>query len=367
MRIFLNTVLVLHGLIHLLGFVRGFELAVVSQLKLQISPIAGGLWLLAALLLLGSAILLGLRNPSWWLPAAAGIALSQGVIINSWSDAGFGTIVNVLLLLPVAGAALNILPSSYLNQFRAEVQHRLASPPDAPLLTEADIQHLPPPVQSYLRFSGSVGAPRIVNFRAEMKGTMRRGADGDWITIHARQYNFFDDPARLFFIESSLYGIPFDGYHAYVDNVARMRVKIGGLLEVVDARGPQMDQAETVTMFNDMCLFAPGTLISPTIRWEHIDSLTVRAVFTNKGHTISAILKFDPSGALRDFLSNDRFLSNDGKTYLNYPWSTPVRGFIERDGRRVLAAAEAIWHYPTGPRPYARFEITTIDFNVTAY
>jgi len=198
-----------------------------------------------------------------------------------------------------------------------------------------------------------------------MKGTMRRGADGDWIGISARQYNFFDDPARLFFIESSLYGVPFDGYHAYTGKAATMQIKVGGMLQVVDAKGPQMDQGETVTMFNDMCLFAPATLIAPSIRWESIDALTVRAFFTNNDHTIEAVLTFDASGALKDFISNDRFLSEDGKAYLNYPWSTPVHGYMERDGRRLVAAADAVWHYPTGPGTYARFEVITIEYNVT--
>ena len=33
------------------------------------------------------------------------------------------------------------------------------------------------------------------------------------------------------------------------------------LFGVVDARGTEMNQGETVTFFNDVCVLAPGTLV----------------------------------------------------------------------------------------------------------
>jgi hypothetical protein len=276
-----------------------------------------------------------------------------------------GTIATFMLVVILLGAR-GTPPSRYAGRFEADVQRRVVSTPTPAILTETDIRDLPFPVQNYLRFTGAVGKPRIVNFRAVMRGRMRRGADSAWVEIRSRQYNFFDDPARLFFIESSMYGIPFDGYHAYTGSTATMQIAVAGLVEVVDARGPQMDQGETVTMFNDMCLFAPSTLIAPSLRWELIDSCTVRGIFTNKGHTISAVLTFDPSGALKNFVSYDRFLCEDGTTYLNYPWSTPVHAFEVRAGRRIPSAAEAVWHYPAGPRSYAQFDFTAFDYNVSA-
>jgi hypothetical protein len=160
-----------------------------------------------------------------------------------------------------------------------------------------------------------------------------------------------------------MYGLPFDGYHAYIGDAATMQIKLGGLLQVVDAKGPEMNRGETVTMFNDLCLLAPATLISPAIRWEEIDSLTVRGIFTNAGNTISAVLTFDPSGALRSFVSNDRYLSEDGKAYLNYPWSTPVDEYRDLGGRKVTAGGEAIWQTPSGPYAYGRFELEELEVN----
>ena len=68
-----------------------------------------------------------------------------------------------------------------------------------------------------------------------------------------------------------------------------------------------MTQGETVTMFNDMCIMAPATLIDPAIDWEAVDAHTARARFTNAGHTIHAELSFNEAGELTNFVSDDRF------------------------------------------------------------
>jgi hypothetical protein len=46
---------------------------------------------------------------------------------------------------------------------------------------------------------------------------------------------------------------------------ATMTVKAAALVRVVQVSGSEMDQGETVTMFNDMCVLAPATLIDPAI------------------------------------------------------------------------------------------------------
>jgi hypothetical protein len=60
------AVLVGHGLIHLLGVVKGFGWADVAQLKQPIGAGGGVIWLLAALLVLASAALIAVGAPTWW-------------------------------------------------------------------------------------------------------------------------------------------------------------------------------------------------------------------------------------------------------------------------------------------------------------
>jgi hypothetical protein len=232
------------------------------------------------------------------------------------------------------------------------------------LITEDDLRPMPFIVQKYLRNSGVLGQEKIWNFRVEMTGKMR-GKEGDsWMKIKSVQYNFVENPTRIFYIRAMKMGIPAVGLHLYKNETAIMVIKLAGLFTVADARGPEMDQGETVTVFNDMCFMAPGTLISKDIKWEIIDPYTVKAIFTNGKITISAILYFDEDGNIKDFLSNDRFETADGKVYKNYPWSTPVSEYKTLNGKKIPLVAKAIYQHPEGAFCYAEFVIRKIEYNV---
>lgn len=252
---------------------------------------------------------------------------------------------------------------SFENIFKTEVRKRLIPILETSIVDAKDIEHLPVPVQKYLRFVGAVEKSKIHNFHAVISGGMKRTFKSNWMDIKARQYNFFDPPTRFFYIKSSLFGIPFDGLHAYAGNSATMKIKIASLLQVVDAKGEKMNQGENVTLFNDMCLLAPATLIDKKIQWETIDPLTVRGKFTNNNISITALLYFNENGELTNFISDDRYLSIDGKTYTQYRWSTPVRNYKDFNGRKVPTYGEAIWHMPKGDFTYAKFTLKEIEYN----
>jgi hypothetical protein len=245
------------------------------------------------------------------------------------------------------------------------VKERLSTAPAKnALVTSNDLAHLPSAVRRYLELTGTVGRPRVHNVHVTMHGQIRPSMDADWMEFEVDQHSFFDDPARLFLLRASRLGVPFDAYHRYAGPSATMQVRVASLLQVVDARGPEMNRSETVTMFNDMCLLAPATLIDRKISWKELDSRTVAATFENASNTIAAVLSFNEAGELVDFQSDDRYLSADGKTYTKYRWSTPMRDYRDFDGRRLAARGEASWRVPEGEFVYGRIEIRTIEYNL---
>ncbi len=361
MKIFFFLLIVLHGLIHLLGVAKASGIVEVKELTHPISKPAGVAWLVAALLLLTSALLFILGEGLWWIVGIPAVILSQTLIFQFWSDAKFGTIANVLILFPLTIAIANFLPGSYSRVFQEESNLGIARLLAPGPVTETDLAGLPFPVRKYLRYAGVVNKPRVQNFHAHLTGQMRR--EQGWMDISAEQYNFYDERTRAFFIQGSVFGVPLDGLHLYKDTSAIMHIRLASLFRIVNAEGDTMTKSETVTMFNDMCLLAPATLIDTSIRWEPIDSLTAKATFTNAGRTISALLYFNREGALVDFRSDNRFMSEDGLTYTSYPWSTPVRNYRNFAGRNVATEADVIWHMPDGDYTYGKFKLTDIQYN----
>lgn len=367
LRVAFGIILAFHGLIHLMGFVKAFNLSQIEGLTQPISKPVGLLWLLTSLLFLTALILFSVHYVLWWIIVVLAVFISQTLIILSWHDAKFGTIVNLIILLVVIASLANALPSSFQNVYKTEVQKRLKPLSNVPVVREDDIAHLPDPVKKYLHYVRAVGKPRVYNCRVVFKGNMKRTKESKWMDIAAQQYNFFDPIARFFYIKSAIFGIPFDGLHVYAGNSATMQIRVTSLFQVVDARGEKMNQGETVTMFNDMCFWAPATLIDKNIQWESMDSLTVKARFTNNNITINALLYFNEKGELIDFVSDDRYYCEDGKNYYSYKWSTPVNEYKEFEGRKVPAYGEAVWHMPDGAFPYARFIVQEIEYNCEEY
>lgn len=364
MKYVLIALLVLHGLVHLLGFAKAFGLAQLPQMQSPISRPAGIMWLVTAVLLLMTAGMVLVDARWWWLPAVLGVVLSQILIFAAWSDAKAGTIINAILLLPIMVAALGSAPWSFRAMYNRDAAASFSqSSQSVRLLTGEDTAPLPAVVQRYLVFVGAVGKPRVWNYRLRLRGALRNGPNDNWMPMTAEQQSFVNPPARLFLIESSMFGIPFNAFHRYVGPEATFRVRLASLLTVVDGHGAEMNHSETVTLFNDMFVLAPATLIDPNIKWEEVDPLTVRAIWTNAGNTISALVSFDSSGALVNFVSEDRYRSIDGKTYERLRWSTPVSDWRVFDGHKLPAKGEAIWELSEGDFAYIQFQLLDVQYN----
>jgi hypothetical protein len=359
------AVLVLHGLIHVMGYAKAFGYADLPQLAQPISRGMGVLWLLAALAMLSAAVCLVAAPRVWWIVGLAAVVLSQVAIASSWSDAAFGTVANVLVLLGVMyGFALEG-PLSFRADYRAQVQARLSQPiPSAPLVTESDLAPLPEPVQRYIRQSGAVGQPRVRHFRAVWQGRIRAGAADGWMPFVAEQYNFLDEPARFFLMDARRGGLPVDVYHAFTAETAVMRVRLLSLLPMVDSRGPDLRKAEVVTILNDLAIMAPSALIDAPISWEAVDARTARAAFTAGDTTVRADLVFNDAGELVDFVSDDRLAASpDGTILTPRRWSTPLGEYRTFRARRVATRGEARWHPPEGAFPYLELELLDLEVN----
>jgi hypothetical protein len=162
-----------------------------------------------------------------------------------------------------------------------------------------------------------------------------------------------------------MFGVPVEAFHRLVGGHATMQVMVAGAIPLVDAHGEDMDRSETVTLFNDMCLLAPATLIDSSIAWETVDKRSVRARFSYGAHTISATLRFGDDGLLTTFTSDDRSRSSpDGKVFTRLPFSTPVRDYRRFGAGRLASHGEARWTLPSGAFTYGEFDLQEVTYNV---
>lgn len=373
MRIALALFILLHGAIHLMGFVKAFGIAEIAQLQQPIGPRAGVLWGVAAVLLMAGGVILLTGARWWWIPTLAGVALSQLLIFGAWSDARFGTVANVIILLPLLLAMAELrggsLPSRYAGAVEARMaEARMVNPGDVaslarPLIVEADLEPLPPAVARWLRRVGVVGRPRVRSLYVRFQAEIRGGAEERWMRGTAEQFSFLDPPERLFTMDVTRAGLPVDVYHRFTGEGATMQARLLGVVPVLDATGPELAQSETVTFLNDMVLLAPGALLDAGVSWEAADPRQARVGWEHGGHRVEAVLHFDEAGDLVDFHSHDRY-QTDGTAHTLARWSTPVLEFGDFDGIRLPREAEAHWGEEGESWSYARFVVEEVRYNV---
>jgi hypothetical protein len=360
LRALLLFLVLLHGLIHSMALIKAISPGSITQLKQNISLLNGTIWLLTAILFISAAILIFFQKEYWWALAGLALIISQSLIMRTWTDARFGTIANILILLAVI---VGFAQWKFAGNFREDVKALLSNSTNNNILTEQHIRDLPEAVKKYIRYTGQLGKNKTSTYKAEFEGEIRASNKKPWMKFKACQYSEATGPTRLFFIKATMKGLPVDGYHRYKNGKATMDIRALSLIKVQFAEGREMDIAETVTHFNDMCLLAPGSLIDTRIRWKELNEKQVGASFTNKGITINATLEFSEKGELINFISDDRYFITPTKQLQKARWMTPVSDYKEINGVRFPSYGEAVWVLPDGKFTYARMSINNIEIN----
>lgn len=260
------------------------------------------------------------------------------------------------------GLGLLIRTTSLSRAYEARKAEAMAArSEEARLLSEADIARLPLPVRRYITLTGAIGRPVVTEVTLRFEATMYDAPGARGMTGPVAQYERFDLPRRLFLMTTRMKGLPVAVLHDFDRDQATMRVRLAGLVNVVDIGGPELTRAETVAILNDLCFFAPSRLIDPRLTWTPLDDTRARVAFTVGPNTVSAELVFNEVGELVDFVSDDRgALEKDGTLRIQR-WTTPMSNYRDFNGWHLASEGDAIWHRPVGPFTYGHFRLTQYE------
>ena len=126
---------------------------------------------------------------------------------------------------------------------------------------QEDIAGLPVPVQKYFKHCGYIGEPRMQVMKAVFKDVKFKFGNGKpAVIIDYIQYNKADEPARIAYIDSSMYGIPFEGLDLYTAGKGTMKGILAKTITLFHQTGEAMDKASLVTFLSE-CLIIPKAAI----------------------------------------------------------------------------------------------------------
>jgi hypothetical protein len=103
---------VVHGLIHLIGFVAFWQIAEIEEFKYTTTVLAGRLdigdvgirvlgvvWLVVAVALVIAGVAIFFSPPWWWSFTLVATVASLIVSLLGWPDAKFGVLANIIILV----------------------------------------------------------------------------------------------------------------------------------------------------------------------------------------------------------------------------------------------------------------------------
>jgi len=216
--------------------------------------------------------------------------------------------------------------------------------------TEEDILKLPSPIQKYFRYCGYIGKPKMSNMKVYFK-------DVDFVQgprklkINYTLFSFVAEPTRIALIDTSLFGIPFEGIDSYQNGVGCMKGQIAKLVTLFNVKGEAMNKAGLVTYLSE-CILMPHALLQDFINWVYIDEAHVRATITYDGISASGVYEFDDNGAMRSFTTEDREFNDGNGNIQKVRWSAVCDDYKDVKGIKYPTNFKGVWHLKTGDLVY---------------
>ncbi len=274
------------------------------------------------------------------------------------------TIGVLLLVIGIITVFFNISYSKTRAQFSELTGSLLTEMPnESGVFTEEDIVDLPLPVQKYFRYCGYIGTPKMSFMIAVYQDVdFVFGKDKPTIKIDYIQYNIANEPARIAYIDSSMYGIPFEGLDSYTDGNGSMKGVLAKLFTLFNQTGETMDKASLVTFLSE-CLIIPNAALQDYITWEEIDALHAKATISYYGGTASGVFAFNENGEMLSFTTDDREATTTDGTSEKVKWSAVLSDYEEIKGIKKPTGFQAIWHYDDGDLLYFDGQDVVIEYD----
>jgi len=362
MKALFITICTAHGLLHLIGFLKGIRLKDFPQIKSHISGIAGVFWFFAHLIIMATVMLYFSAKPYWWIPGIAGAILSQILIITIWRDAKWGSIMNAILLTGcIIGYGKMNFDESYEKSILAFYHE--ARIPGEKGLGLSDIQHLPYPVKTWLMGSGILNKDKLVTCRLKQIGEIKLSSENEnWINFVAEQYFTIKEPGFIWKLASNYAGIvPITGIDYFIDGKGVTDINLLYHKNMVDETGPKIDEGSLQRYLGEIIWF-PSAAVSPLIKWTAIDTLNAKATLEYMGTKAEGIFTFNTKGEFVKY-SAKRFKDNKNGSE-RFPWEVESLQQSTMNGVKIPVKLQVTWKLPEGDFTWFRMEISEIDYNL---
>jgi hypothetical protein len=357
MKVAFSILILIHALIHLLGFIKAFEWASIPALTQTISKPVGILWFIAFLFLTASIVFRQLDHMNWYLWAFAAVLISQLLIVWAWQDAKFGTLLNVLLLI-VSIAAWG---QHRFSEKVAEERNSLLAL-SSPNTQWTAMEELPEIVQKWLSKSGALQHREVkeIHLRQKIQMKMKPGQDA-WIPAKAQQVFTMHPPAFHWVVEMEMN--PFMtvlGRDQFLGGKGEMLIQLYGLFSLADEKeNSKIDEGALQRYLAEIVWF-PFAAQAPYIKWEAVSDTIARATLTFEGTSGTGEFTFDSSGRFKRFQAM-RYKGGEADA-VRIPWTVEALDHKVMQGIEVPTHCQASWELKEGTWTWLELQIEEMQY-----
>ncbi|WP_346871364.1 DUF6544 family protein [Clostridium sp. UBA5119] len=266
----------------------------------------------------------------------------------------------ILLLVSILVIYFNVSYSRLKTNFKDYLVESEENTSENKEATKYTLEDLPQSMQNFYSYTKLVNKVNSNHVSFDFK-------DADFVNIEMNktlkidysEHIFGDVPSRFAFIDSSLYGIPFQGLDSFINGEGGMKGVIAKNITLFNQRGKDMNKAALVTWLAEI-IFMPSQLLSGDVYIKEIDKNTVGVSITYDNIKASGIYKFLDSGELVEFTTDDRALIyNDGRLE-HRKWSALYEDYKNNGDLLLPNRLKSKWHFDNEDIIY--FDGTDIEY-----
>lgn len=230
------------------------------------------------------------------------------------------------------------------------------------IFTFDDIKELPYPVRKYFEYSGYIGIPKMSYMKVAFKEVnFIMSPDKPPLKIDYTQYNFVREPIRFAYIDTSMYGIPFQGFDSYIDGEGSMKGVLAKVITLFNHKGKEMNKACLVTFLSES-LIMPNAALQHYMTWETVDDTHAKATISYNDISASGIFTFSENGELLSFTTEDRSVISTDGTIQQVRWSAIFKDYKTIGGIKQPTQLQAVWNYDHGDLIYFDGACFTVEY-----
>lgn len=352
-------VVLIHALIHLMGFAKAFQLARIENISSSISKPAGVAWLITTVLFMVALTGFYLDKPFWPVVALIASVASQIIIVTVWKDARWGTLANAMIMVVAIQAFANV---QFQKMITDEIEGLLHHVDESTVTAHQQPETLPKPVYKWLKHSGALDNETVYCARIKQTGCMRTTPDGKWMNFTAEQYFDFQNPAFVWTTQVEMISlITLTGRDKFVNGEGEMLIKLLSLVAVAD-EGPhdKINSAAMLRFLGETSWF-PSTALSPYITWQEMDSVSAKVTMKYKDITVQGTFFFTEEGDFSAFEAA-RYYGGSADSRLEN-WRIDVVDYKTFNGIRIPYKNRVTWKLEEGDFMWLELEITALEPN----